>query len=118
MSETIGTRIKLYRIERGYSLSALARMASISRGYLHNIESGSNSNPGAEFIGKLAGCLGISTDTLLTGHDINADVTDQEYRLLYYWHHRKWPELLHMIGREMETDRRLDWTPESEAGNG
>ena len=61
----IGQRIKKRREERGLSLSALADLAKVSRGYLSQIESGAVENPSAAVLFRLAKNLGTSVAHLL-----------------------------------------------------
>ncbi|MCW3096516.1 MAG: transcriptional regulator, family [Chthonomonadaceae bacterium] len=63
--ETIGQRIKARREERGLSLSALADLAKVSRGYLSQIESGDVENPSAAVLFRIAKNLGTSVAKLL-----------------------------------------------------
>ena len=61
----IGQRIKVRREERGLSLSALADLAKVSRGYLSQIESGDVDNPSAAVLFRISKNLGTSVAKLL-----------------------------------------------------
>lgn len=61
----IGDRIKLRRTEQELSLAELARRVDISKGYLHNIESGETVNPSAEVLFRIANELHTTIADLL-----------------------------------------------------
>lgn len=56
---TLGGRISSSRIEKGLSLSRLADMAGISKGYLHELENDQAAKPSAEILYN----IGIALDT-------------------------------------------------------
>lgn len=60
----IGTRIRIEREGRGWSLTELAERASVSRAMIHKVERG-DSSPTANLLGKLSGALGLSMSTLM-----------------------------------------------------
>lgn len=64
INQRIGTRIRLERETRGWSLSDLAERAGVSRAMIHKIERG-ESSPTATLLGRLSGALGISMSMLI-----------------------------------------------------
>lgn len=67
----IGNMITLRREEKGLSLAELARRTSISKGYLHNLESGEIQSPSADNLFKIANALGTTI----------ADLMDEEHHV-------------------------------------
>lgn len=62
----LSDQIRRRRAERGLSLAELARLARISKGYLHQLESGSDgSRPSADILYRIAFALGTSVGDLL-----------------------------------------------------
>lgn len=61
----IGNEIKRRREQQGLSLTDLARLAGVSKGYLSQIESGLATRPSAQTLFKLARALGTSMAELL-----------------------------------------------------
>lgn len=62
---TIGQRIKQLRVANGLSLSRLADLASISKGYLHDLENDQASKPSAEILYSIALALDTTVGFLL-----------------------------------------------------
>lgn len=60
----VGTRIRALREERGLSLRAFAKQASVSVGYLSKVEHG-DSSPTVDMLTKLAGPLGVEPFLLI-----------------------------------------------------
>jgi transcriptional regulator with XRE-family HTH domain len=60
----LGARIRMYREDRGYTLSDLARLSGVSRSYLYQVESG-ESSPTEEKLQALASALDTSIPDLL-----------------------------------------------------
>lgn len=84
INQRIGTRIRLERESRGWSLSELAERAGVSRAMIHKIERG-ESSPTAMLLGRLSGAFGISMSTLIARAEM------QEGKLLRFadqpvWH--------------------------------
>jgi transcriptional regulator with XRE-family HTH domain len=61
----LGAEIKRRREEQGLSLSDLARLAGVSKGYLSQIESEAATRPSAQTLIKVARALGTSLGELL-----------------------------------------------------
>lgn len=61
----IGARIRRLRLERGVSLSALARDAAVGKATLSGLEDGSRGNPTIETLYAIAGRLGVPIGALL-----------------------------------------------------
>lgn len=68
-TDTIGSRIKRYREDKGISLSQLARNASVSKGYLWSLENPPDSEhhqrPSGETLYAIAKSLGVTMSDLL-----------------------------------------------------
>lgn len=60
----IGSRIKVERESRGWSLTDLATKAGVSRAMIYKVERG-ESSPTANLLGKLSGAFGLSMSTLM-----------------------------------------------------
>jgi transcriptional regulator with XRE-family HTH domain len=63
-SVNLGKNMKRIRTEKGISQGDIARILSLGRGYVSNIENG-KTNPTLSTIANLAQSLGVSTDELL-----------------------------------------------------
>ena len=61
----LGERIKQRREEKGLTAADLARRASLSKGYLSEIESGRAPRPSAEILYQIAVALGTTVADLL-----------------------------------------------------
>ncbi|WP_058910130.1 helix-turn-helix domain-containing protein [Entomohabitans teleogrylli] len=75
LNQRIGTRIRIERESRGWSVSDLAERAGVSRAMVHKIERG-ESSPTAVLLGRLSGAFAISMSTLIARAEM------QEGRLL------------------------------------
>jgi transcriptional regulator with XRE-family HTH domain len=64
ISTKLGQNLKKIRTEKKMSQGDIARILSVDRGYISNIENGKK-NPTLATIDKLAKVLGISADELL-----------------------------------------------------
>jgi transcriptional regulator with XRE-family HTH domain len=62
---SIGDEIKKRRVEQGLSLTELARLADVSKGYVSEIESNAAARPSATTLFKIASALGTSVGELL-----------------------------------------------------
>jgi transcriptional regulator with XRE-family HTH domain len=60
----IGARIRTERLERGWSLTALAERSGVSRAMINKVERG-ESSPTASLLGRLSGAFGLTLSTLL-----------------------------------------------------
>lgn len=56
----IGVKLKYLRIEKGYSITSLAKQARISKSYLSYLEKNPETNPSLHVITKIAIALGTS----------------------------------------------------------
>jgi len=77
----VGREIRRRREEQGLSLTDLARLAGVSKGYLSEIESNSAARPSAATLFKIASALGTSVGELLgkSGPDsqpVNLDIPE------------------------------------------
>src|SRR5205085_6479318 len=77
-TETIGSRLKRLRLERGFSQRDLSS-PGVSYAYISRIEAGART-PSVKALRMLAQKLGVSVEYLETGRDIR-DVDDRELRL-------------------------------------
>lgn len=62
---SVGDEVKQRRLKQGLSLTELARLASVSKGYLSEIESNPAARPSAATLFKIASALGTSVAELL-----------------------------------------------------
>lgn len=67
--EPVGVRIRRLRDEQGLSLSELARLSGVSKGYLSQIERAPEARPSASTLFALARTLGTSVAALLGSAD-------------------------------------------------
>ena len=63
---TVGERIKQRRQALGYTQDRLATQASISKGFLSDVETGTR-NPSAEYLLRIGDALEVSLDYLMKG---------------------------------------------------
>lgn len=61
----IGQRIKRIREAQGISLAELARMADISKGYLHSLENQTPANPTLDTLQRVANALEVTIADLI-----------------------------------------------------
>ncbi len=61
----IGQRIRRFREDRGLTLSRLAELADVSKGYLSALEREERENPSIDAAGKIATALGIPVSELI-----------------------------------------------------
>ena len=73
----LGARVKLERINRGWSLRRLAAEAGVSKAMISRVERG-ESSPTATVLGRLSGALEVSMSALLTTSVRGATWTDPE----------------------------------------
>ena len=69
MAASPGARIRRLRNEQGLSLSELARLSGVSKGYLSQIERLDEARPSASTLFALAKTLGTSVAALLGEHE-------------------------------------------------
>lgn len=58
-------KIKEYRLEKGYSIQAMANMLGISRTYMSQIENGKVDNIGTKLLVSIAKCLDKKVEDIL-----------------------------------------------------
>jgi XRE family transcriptional regulator, master regulator for biofilm formation len=75
-----GKKIRELRMERGISLTELAKISGISKSYLSFIERGKQKNPGIDVVEKIARALNVDVHSLLKGNQTQLDPAhlDQE----------------------------------------
>jgi transcriptional regulator with XRE-family HTH domain len=64
LDRRLGTRLRLERLARGWSLTALAERSRVSRAMINKVERG-ESSPTAALLGRLSGAFGLTLSTLL-----------------------------------------------------
>ncbi len=64
MTELIGRRIKVLRLERGLSQRDIEEATGVSRSHISKIESGKIANPGLDTLEKIAKALKVSVSFL------------------------------------------------------
>ena len=67
--EPLGARIRRLRTEQGLSLSELARLSGVSKGYLSQVERSPQARPSAATLFAVARALGTSVSDLFDGSD-------------------------------------------------
>lgn len=67
--ESLGPRIRRLRTEQGLSLSELARLSGVSKGYLSQVERSPQARPSAATLFAVARALGTSVSDLFEGSD-------------------------------------------------
>ena len=60
----LGARIRIERVNRGWSLTDLAQRSSVSRAMINKVERG-EASPTASLLGRLAGAFGLTLSMLL-----------------------------------------------------
>lgn len=73
----IGERIKKLRQQKGYSITELAELASVSKSYLSYIERNLQNNPSLQVLSRLAAPLNTSIDYLLGDETLQQTSTDK-----------------------------------------
>ena len=73
--ESLGARIRRLRGEQGLSLSELARLSGVSKGYLSQVERSPDARPSAATIFAVARALGTSVADLFDG---TSDVAEMD----------------------------------------
>jgi len=69
---SVGTRVRVLRMERGYSREKLSEDAKISVKFLYEIET-DKKGFSAHTLMNLSEALGVSTDYIMTGHGGKTD---------------------------------------------
>lgn len=72
--ESLGARIRRLRTEQGLSLSQLARLSGVSKGYLSQVERSPHARPSAATFFAVARALGTSVADLFEGTSDAAEV--------------------------------------------
>lgn len=62
---TIGEKIRMLRIGKGFSVNEFAKQSDVSKSYISNIERGVQKNPSLIVMGKLARTLEVPLEDLL-----------------------------------------------------
>lgn len=91
--EPVGVRIKRLREEQGLSLSELARLSGVSKGYLSQIERSADARPSASTLFALAKALGSSVAALFGNAEADAAAEEAEPEV---------PESLREFAEEVE----------------
>ncbi len=78
---SIGEQVRRRREEQGLSLTDLARLSGVSKGYLSQIENNSSARPSAATLFKIASALGAPVGELLgkggpDSHRVNLEIPD------------------------------------------
>lgn len=75
MKITIGKQIKILRMQRGLSITKLAQLSGVSKGYVSSIEN-HKTNPSAQMIKKVAKALEVPVEKIVNLHE---DTYDNEW---------------------------------------
>ncbi len=96
-------RIAAHRKAAGLSLTHLARISGISRGYLHVLERGGNS-PTIDIIEKLANAFQIAPGSLLIDNREGEMVclSAEEYGLIAMYRNSNYAALLRVIAAKLD----------------
>ena len=68
----LGDRIRALREREGWTQAQLAAFAGVTRGWLSLVEAGDRKNPQGDLLAKVARCLGVSVEYLITGSEPRA----------------------------------------------
>jgi XRE family transcriptional regulator, master regulator for biofilm formation len=63
--DMIGQKIKRLRLQKGYSITELGRLADVSKSYLSQLERGMQTNPSLQFLVKVSAPLDTTVTYLL-----------------------------------------------------
>lgn len=74
MTTALGTKIRMLRKERGYTLEQLAERAGSSKSYIWELENKTPPRPSADMLTRIADALRITIDYLMD----DADTVTQE----------------------------------------
>jgi transcriptional regulator with XRE-family HTH domain len=93
-NETIGQRIRRFRLEQGLTLSELADKAEVSKSYLSELETGNGAaqRPSAETLYRLGMALGVAMSDLLGRPVIIAPTRERPASLLQFAKEQNLPE--------------------------
>lgn len=93
-AETIGQRIRRFRLERNMTASQLAEKADISKSYLSELETGTGSgqNPSAPRLYDIAKALGVAMSDLLGRPIITEPRNERPASLLEFAENSDLPE--------------------------
>jgi len=81
----IGQKIKRLRLQKGYSITELGRLADVSKSYLSQLERGLQINPSIQFLVKVAAPLETSVQYLLEESKLKKheeSELDEEWKIL------------------------------------
>lgn len=94
---SLGQRVRQRREEKGLSLSALARVSKVSKGYLSQIENDAAPRPSGDTLFKMANSLGTTVADLL-GREIEPAARDISPALMQFAQEASLPEAdIHML---------------------
>lgn len=80
----VGDKIREFRTLKGISLSQLAKVANVSKGYLSDVEKNVKSNPSTEFLEKIANALEINMSELFSDNSSKLDLfEDDDMKLMF-----------------------------------
>jgi len=68
----VGKKIRTLRLEKGFTLPALAEKAGVSKGFLFQIEDDEKANPSLETLNRLAKALDVTIAELLEKESVRA----------------------------------------------
>lgn len=80
---TIGTKIKALRKEKGYTLDRLAELAQSSKSYVWELENKDPPRPSADKLVKIAAALDVTMDYFMDEEMPEEDAADQNFYRKY-----------------------------------
>jgi transcriptional regulator with XRE-family HTH domain len=92
VAETVGSRIKRFRIEKEMAPSELADKAGVSRSYISSLESGLERKPSAALLYEIASALGVPMSDLLGKQIITTARSNRNEALLQFARQYRLPE--------------------------
>jgi transcriptional regulator with XRE-family HTH domain len=113
VAETVGSRIKRFRIDKGMAPSELADKAGVSRSYISSLESGTERKPSAALLYEIANALGVPMSDLLGKQIITTARSNRNEALLEFARQYRLPEAdvemlasIHFRGEQPTTPER------------
>lgn len=79
MTTTIGSKIKMLRHEKAYTLDELAEKAESSKSYIWELENRNPPRPSAEKLAKIANALGVTLDYFIDEEMSEEDAKDAKF---------------------------------------
>lgn len=83
----VGKKIKEIRLSKGLSISKLAEIIGISKGYLSDIEKGAKTNPSTELLERIANALDVTVSDLFeksTDENDKLDDLEEDMKVLLF----------------------------------